>query len=54
MKKMRLDEVSPFWLSVLSFVWCKASILCSCLKAFWSNFVKFIAHGLLFKNSFGK
>jgi hypothetical protein len=51
MKKMHLDEVNPFRLSVLSFVWC---ILQFRLKAIWSDFVKFVAHGPPFKISFGE
>jgi hypothetical protein len=50
-KKMHLDEVNLFWLSILSFVWCNLQFH---LKAIWLNFVKIIAHGPPFKISFGE
>jgi hypothetical protein len=47
MKKMCLDEVNPFWPSILSFVWCKLQFR---LKPIWLNFVKFVAHESSFTN----
>jgi hypothetical protein len=48
-KKMHLNEMNPFWLSVLSFVWYTSSIL---FKSVLNKFVKFIAHGPSFEISF--
>jgi hypothetical protein len=48
-KKMHLDEMNPFWLSVLSFVGCTSSIW---FESVLNKFVKFIAHGPSFKISF--
>jgi hypothetical protein len=48
-KKMHLNEMNPFWLSVLSFVWYISSIS---FESVLNEFVKFIAHGPSFKFSF--
>jgi hypothetical protein len=48
-KKMHLNEMNPFWLSVLSFVWYTSSIS---FESVLNEFVKFIAHGPSFKFPF--
>jgi hypothetical protein len=46
---MHLAVVNSFWLSILSFVWCKSLIL---FESVLTEFVKFTAHGPSFKISF--